>query len=75
MSNLSEEAMMDIVQKLIKNASVAVIESREDRKDDFKAGRSEAYYEMLDTIKGALSASGADMKKYGLDVNLAKEYI
>ena len=34
-----------------------------------------AYYEVLDVIKSELEAHGHDLKEFGLDVNLEKEFL
>lgn len=57
------------------NADEAVTEARNDREDEFKSGRSLAYYEMLDILKIELSAHGENLKDFGLDKNLEETFI
>lgn len=72
---MTKEAIKAIIARLMANADEAVTEARNDRKDDFKSGRSLAYYEMLDTLKVELSAHGESLKEFGLDKNLEETYI
>lgn len=72
---LTAESLQFIVSRLIQNADEAVREARADRGDLFKSGRSEAYYEMLDTLKSELGVRDADLSRYGLDVDLEARYI
>ena len=73
--NLTADSLRFIIARLIANANEAILESRENREDLFKSGRSEAYYEMLDTLKSELAARDEDLARYGLNVNLERRYI
>ena len=74
-SNLTAESLRFIIARLIANADESIRESRENRADLFKSGRSEAYYEMLDTLKSELSVRDEDLAEYGLNVDLEQRYI
>lgn len=74
-SNLTAESLQFMIARLVENANESIKESRENRDDLFKAGRSEAYYEMLDTLKSELSARDEDLSQYGLNVSLEERYI
>ena len=74
-SNLTAESLRYIIARLIENANESIQESRDDRDDLFKSGRSEAYYEMLDTLQSELNARDEDLARYGLNINLEQRYI
>ena len=74
-NGFSEEFMVHLLERLLRNSREAAARAREDRANELEAGRSEAYYEVLDIIKGQLLANGIEMEKYGLDINLEKECI
>lgn len=69
------EEMKYIISRIIGNANDALGESRSNPSDKFADGRSLAYYEVLDVIKSELEAHGHDLKEFGLDVNLEKEFL
>ena len=73
--NLTAESLQFIISRLVENANESIEDSRANKGDLFKSGRSEAYYEMLDTLKSELSARDEDLKEYGLNVNLERRYI
>lgn len=64
-----------IISRVIDNANDALEESNQNQNDVFYKGRKLAYYEILDTIKNELEASGQDLKEFGLDVDLEKTYL
>lgn len=72
---MSEESIKAIIARIINNADEAVKESREDREDHFKSGRSLAYYEILDILRTEIDAAGGNIEDYGVDVNLEEKYI
>ena len=72
---LTKETLQFIIGRLLERAKEAVKEAHEDREDAFKSGRSLAYYEVLDIIKSQLNVADQDLKEYGLDINLEKEFI
>ena len=74
-SNLTADSLRFIIARLIQNADESIRESRENREDLFKSGRSEAYYEMLDTLKSELGVRDEDLAQYGLNVDLEQRYI
>ncbi len=75
MENLNAETLRYIIARLLENAKEAVEESRADREDEYKAGRNLAYYEMLDILKSELDIADAELKEFGLDVDLEREYL
>ena len=72
---MNDATIKFIVSRVIENANDAVEESNQNQKDDFYKGRKLAYYEILDTIKNELSARDQDLKEYGLDIDLEKEFL
>ena len=58
-----------IVSRVLDNANDAISEAKENPEDDFYKGRKMAYY-VLDTIKNELKARDADLKEFGLDIDL-----
>jgi len=75
MNKLSEEAIKYIISRVIDNANDTVEESKQNKGDDFYKGKKMAYYQVLDTIKNELEAREMDLKEFGLDINLEKEYL
>ena len=71
---MTEEAIKFIISRVIDNASDAAEEAKENG-DDFYKGRKLAYYEILDTIKNELIVRDADLKEFGLDINLEEEFL
>lgn len=71
---MTEERLIDFVRQLFKNADKALADYRKDRSDSFASGSTLAYYEMLDILRSELDATAQDLKKYGLDVNLVRDY-
>ena len=67
---MSDEALTFVIARLLENAKDAKEESMKDRADMFAAGRKVAYYEMLDTLKSELDVHDADLKAFGLDVDV-----
>ena len=59
-----------IVSRVLDNANDAISEAKENPEDDFYKGRKMAYYEVLYTIKNELKARDADLKEFGLDIDL-----
>lgn len=59
-----------IVSRVLDNANDAISEAKENPEDDFYKGRKMAYYEVLDAIKNELKARDADLKEFGLDIDL-----
>ena len=69
------EEMKYIISRIIENANDALSGARSNSSDKFADGRSLAYYEVLDIVKSELDAHGYDLKEFGLDVNLEKEFL
>ena len=72
---LSLDSLKFIISRLVSNANDAVQEARADRKDLFAAGKSLAYYEMLDVIQTELDVREQDLKEFGLNVDLLKDFV
>lgn len=72
---LTKDGMKYMVARLIENAREAAEESKSDRHDLFAAGRSTAYYEMLDILQSELLIAEQDLKEFGLDFDLESTMI
>ena len=70
MRKLTNDEWEYIVSRVLRNAKDAAEEARQLPYREYKAGRALAYYEALDTIKNELLARDADVRKFGLDINL-----
>ena len=74
-NSISADRIEYIVSRLLAGANDALSEYSKNPKDGYNIGRTEAYYEMLDTLKSELSVDYADLKKLGLDIDLERKYI
>ena len=72
---MNESTIKFIISRVIENANDALEETKKAKADDFDKGRKLAYYEILDTIKSELEANDADLKEFGLDIDLEKTYL
>lgn len=72
---MNDATIKFIISRVIENANDALEESKQNPKDDFYKGRKLAYYEILDTIKNELEAKDADLKEFGLDIDLEKTFL
>ena len=72
---MTESAIKFIISRVIDNARDAAEEAKENGNDDFYNGRKLAYYEILDTIKNELIVRDADLKEFGLDMDLENDFI
>ena len=70
---MTKGAIAYIISRLLENGRDAMKEYRED-KSDYNSGRMEAYYELLDILQNELIAREEDLKEYGIDINLDKEF-
>ena len=70
MSELSQDAMKRMISRLIDNANDAIKDAADNKNDDFYDGKVAAYYEMLDSLKNDLKIEDADIKNFGLDIDL-----
>lgn len=68
---MNEETLKRIIARVLDNANDALNEE----KSEFVDGKKLAYYEVLDTIKNELKINDADLKEFGLDINLDSKYI
>jgi len=67
---LSQEAMNRMIHRLIDNAKDAIEDVNNNKNDEFYEGKKAAYYEMLDSLKNDLKIEDADIKEFGLDIDL-----
>lgn len=72
---MNEATIKFIIARVIENAKDAAEEAKQNKDDDFYKGRKLAYYEILDTIKNELDVNDQDLKDFGLDINLEKEFL
>lgn len=72
---MNESAIKFIISRVIENANDAAEEAKQNKNDDFYKGRKLAYYEILDTIKSELDVRDADLKEFGLDIDLEKAFL
>lgn len=72
---MTDATIKYIISRVIDNANDALEESKANKGDAFYAGKSLAYYEILDTIKNELEARDQDLKEFGLDVDLEKNFL
>ena len=73
--NLDEETLKYIIARLVERADEAMQEYINDKDNDFKNGRSLAYYEMLDILRTELDLSEQDLNEFGLDFDLEEKYL
>lgn len=71
---MSRDGVKFIVGRVIENANDAMKEREKDPKNEYLAGKVQAFYETLDIIKNELSARDEDLKEYGLDIPLEQKY-
>lgn len=74
-NRLSVDSLKYIISRVINNANDTIKESRENKGNEFYDGKTLAYYEVLDTIKNELEAHSQDLKEFGLDIDLEKDYL
>lgn len=72
---MNESTIKFIISRVIENANDAANEAKQNKEDDFYKGRKLAYYEILDTLKSELEARDADLKEFGLHINLEKAFL
>jgi hypothetical protein len=72
---MNESTIKFIISRVIDNANDALEEHKANKGDDFYNGKALAYYEILDTIKSELKANEQDLKEFGLDIDLEKEFL
>lgn len=72
---MNDATIKFIISRVIENANDALEELKQNPKDDFYKGRKLAYYEVLDTIKNELEAKDANLKEFGLDIDLEKTFL
>ena len=62
--------MNRMIHRLIDNAKDAIEDVNNNKNDEFYEGKKAAYYEMLDSLKNDLEIEDADIKGFGLDIDL-----
>lgn len=72
---MTDATIKFIISRVIENANEAHDEAKANKGDIFYAGKSLAYYEVLDTIKNELEARDQDLKEFGLDIDLEKAFL
>ena len=74
MNDISGELMAHIVGRILKRADNAVEEFNKDKKNGYKGGREEAYYEVLDIMINDFSLYDVDLKELGLDFDIDERF-
>ena len=72
---MNKQAMQYIISRISERAFDAREESKKEPDNSFLEGRHLAYYEVLDIIKTELDIRDEDLKDYGLDINLQKDFL
>lgn len=62
--------MNRMIHRLIDNANDAIEDVNNNKNDEFYKGKKAAYYEVLDSLKNDLEIEDADIKEFGLDIDL-----
>ena len=73
-NSMTEEAYKYILARLLERAFESIEEAKQNN-SDFDNGRKLAYYEIADIIKSELDVRDADLKEFGLDVDLKKTFL
>ncbi|MBO5907468.1 MAG: transposase [Clostridia bacterium] len=71
---ISNESYKYILARVLERAFESIEEANENE-DEFYKGRKLAYYEIADIIKSELMVRDADLKEFGLDVDLEKAFL
>ena len=72
MKTIDDGVFKELLASLIQQGLDAFEEYRNNRADLFRAGKSLAYYEVLDVIKTKLDVEEIELSKLGLDIDLDK---
>ena len=72
---MTDASIKFVISRVIENAYDAIAEAKQNENDNFYKGRKLAYYEVLNTIKNELDVRDIDLKEFGLDIDLEKEFI
>ena len=73
-SAMTVESYKYILARILERAFESLEEAKENN-SDFDNGRKLAYYEVTDIIKSELLVRDADLKKFGLDIDLEKIFL
>ena len=68
-------ALKYMIGRVIDNGMDAREEARKHPEDPFFQGKLLAYYEVLDTMKNELYLEDQDLREFGLDMNLEREFL
>ena len=71
---LEQAEIEHIIARVVKNANDSVTEARE-MPCEFNAGRKQAYFEVLDTIKNELLFREQNLQNYGYEKNWEENLI
>ena len=71
---ISIEAYKFIISRVLECAFESIEEAKENN-NEFNNGRKLAYYEVADIIKSELYVRDADLKEFGLDIDLEKTFL
>ena len=71
---ISNESYKYILARVLERAFESIDEAKESGAD-FSNGRKLAYYEVADIIKSELYVREADLKEFGLDIDLEKTFL
>jgi hypothetical protein len=71
---MTEEAYKYILSRILERAFESIEDAKESN-SDFGNGRKLAYYEVADIIKSELWVRDADLKEFGLDIDLEKTFL
>ena len=70
---MNAEAYKFIISRVLERAFESIEESND--RSEFSNGRKLAYYEIADIIKSELWVRDADLKEFGLDIDLEKTFL
>lgn len=70
---MTNEFFNYLIATLLDNAEDALADYQKEP-SDFNSGHTEAYYEVLDTIKNRLIIEEYDLSSCGLDIDLDKKF-
>ena len=72
---MTEESYKYIIERIVQNAFDSLEESKKNPKEAYYTAHKLAHYEILDIIKTELFVRDADLKEFGLDIDLEKTFL
>ena len=69
---MNDEALKYIILRIVDKARDT---AKENDNSEFQDGKSLAYYEVFEFLKSELKAHDQDLKDFGLDIDLEKEFL